>query len=59
MLVAARPYTTAWGLLKQPDKHKPSNVGEVGGDRVAELEDVIWSWHPRMINQRKGYAVVF
>jgi pimeloyl-ACP methyl ester carboxylesterase len=26
MLVAARPYTTAWGLLKQPDKHNASNV---------------------------------
>jgi hypothetical protein len=25
MLGAARLYTTAWGLLKQPDKHKQSS----------------------------------
>ena len=28
MTAGARPYTTRWGVLSQPDKQEPSNVTE-------------------------------
>ena len=37
---------------------QPSDVGKPGRDGVAPLKYVVWSRHPRMVNQGKGYAVV-
>src|ERR1035437_4011469 len=45
MLVAARPYTTAWGLLKQPDKHKVPN-------RLTQLE-ILAADDPNIITTTK------